>query len=98
MVARTGDVLELSYAELCVLRWLRINNGKATLTAAVAGNGLSMAPERLLKADYVTILMDQSSPKAVHYVLTNSGRAALELNERRASIAPLAGHGRPRAK
>jgi len=90
-MART-DVFELPYAELCALQWLRINNGKATLTAnAVVRNSLFMMPDHLLKAGYVKTQTDRSSPKTAHYILTESGRAALEVNESRASFAHLAG-------
>jgi hypothetical protein len=98
-MALTTDVLELPQAELCVLQWLRINNGKATLTAnAVAGNSLFVVPDHLLNVRYVKTHTDRSSPKTVHYILTESGRAALELNERRASFAHLAGRRRLRAE
>jgi hypothetical protein len=46
-----SDILELNNGELCVLRWLRISGGKATLsTNAVAGNSLFVVPAPLLKA------------------------------------------------
>ena len=89
-MARTTDVLELPYAELCVLQWLRINNGKATLTAnAVARDSLFMVPDHLLKVDYVKTYTDQSCPKTVHYILTEGGRAALDMSESMASFAHL---------
>jgi len=97
-MARTADVLELPQAELCVLQWLRINDGKATLTAnAVAGNSLFVVPDHLLNVRYVKAHTDRSSLKTVQYVLTESGRAALELNESRASFAHLAGRHPQRA-
>ena len=80
-------VLELTNGELCILRWLRISNGKATLSLrAVATNSLVIIPPRLLQAGYVRIGTDQTSPKTVHYTLTASGLAALELNESTAFI------------
>jgi hypothetical protein len=91
IVAHTRDVLELSNGELCVLRWLRISDGHATLSApAVARNSLLCVPTRLIKADYVRIWADQTSPKLVHYILTESGREALEINESTAFFAKLA--------
>jgi DNA-binding MarR family transcriptional regulator len=81
-VAPTRDVLELSNGELCVLRWLRISNGKATLSAsAVAKNSLFIVPHRLLQAGYVRVQTDTSSPRTVHYTVTASGLEALEINE-----------------
>ena len=37
-MARKRDVLELTNGELCVLRWLRISNGKATLSANISAS------------------------------------------------------------
>jgi hypothetical protein len=88
MVAHTSDVLELTHGELCVLRWLRISNGHAILSAhAVAGNGLFVVPDRLLKAGY---------SKTVHYFLTDSGRKAVDFNETHAFFAGLAKRRGPR--
>lgn len=90
-MTHTSDVLELTNGELCILRWLRISNGQATLSAkAVARNGLFIVPNRLLQADYVRIRADQTSPKTVHYTLTERGREALEINESTAFFADLA--------
>jgi hypothetical protein len=68
MVAYTrGDFLELTNGELCVLRWLRISDGKATLSAkAVAGNSLFVVPDRLLKAGYVKTHADPPIPRTVY--------------------------------
>jgi DNA-binding MarR family transcriptional regulator len=97
-VAHTRDVLELTNGELCVLRWLRISNGQATLSASiVARNSLFIVPKRLLQADYVRIRADQNSPKAVHYILTESGLKALELNESQAFFSDLGKRRRPRS-
>jgi hypothetical protein len=86
-MAYTRDVLELTNGELCVLRWLRISNGQATLSASiVAGNSLVIVPVRLLNAGYVRIRIDQTSPKAMHYTLTERGLEALELNESQAFL------------
>ena len=99
IVVHTRDVLELSKGELCVLRWLRISNGHATLSApAVARNSLFIVPDRLLRADYVRIRADQTSPKVVHYILTESGREALEINESTAFFADLAKRRRARER
>ena len=85
MMAYTRDVLELTNGELCILRWLRISNGKATLSAsAITGNSLVIVPDRLLKAGYVRTRIDQLTPKTVHYILTERGLEALELNESQA--------------
>jgi hypothetical protein len=98
MVTRTRDVLELTNGELCVLRWLRISNGKATLSAsAFAKNSLFIVPHRLLQAGYVRVGIDQTSPKTVHYTLTASGLEALELNESKTYFADLAKRRRSRA-
>src|SRR4029077_7297575 len=79
------DILELNNGELCVLRWLRISGGKATLsTNAVAGNSLFVVPAPLLKAGYVKTHTDPSSPKTVPYTLTAAGLEALEVNESKA--------------
>jgi hypothetical protein len=97
-VTRPRDILELTNGELCVLRWLRISNGKATLSAsAVAGNSLFIVPDRLLKAAYVKTRIDQFNPKTVHYTLTDSGLEALEANESKAFFADLAKRRRPRS-
>jgi hypothetical protein len=97
-VAHTNDVLELSNGELCVLRWLRISNGKASLTAStVAKNSLFIVPKRLLQAGYVRVWADQTSPKTVHYALTESGQEALEINESTAYFADLAKRRRVRS-
>ena len=69
MRAYTRDVLELTNGELCILRWLRISNGKATLSAsAVTGNSLVIVPDRLLKAGYVRARIDQfyAQDRALH--------------------------------
>ena len=96
-MAQTRDVLELTNGELCILRWLRISNGQATLSAsAVARNSLFIVPNRLLQADYVRIRADQTSPKTVHYTLTERGLEALEINESTAFFADLAKHRRAR--
>jgi DNA-binding HxlR family transcriptional regulator len=96
-VAHTRDVLELSNGELCVLRWLRVSNGQATLSASiVARKSLFIVPTRLLQAGYVRIRADQTSPKAVHYTLTESGLEALEINESSAFLADLAKRRRAR--
>ena len=96
-MAQTRDVLELTNGELCILRWLRISNGQATLSAsAVARNSLFIVPNRLLQADYVRIRADQTSPKTVHYTLTERGREALEINESTAFFADLAKRRRAR--
>jgi DNA-binding MarR family transcriptional regulator len=88
-VAHTSDVLELTYGELCVLRWLRISNGHATISAhAVAGNSLFAVPDRLLKSGYVRTQM--LSPTTVHYSLTESGREVLEICESTAYFAAVA--------
>jgi hypothetical protein len=93
MVAR--DVPELTNGELCVLQWLRMSNGKATMSAnAVAGNSLFVVPDRLLDAGYVKTLTDRLSPNTMHYILTRTGLDALELNERRGFVAR---RRRPRA-
>jgi hypothetical protein len=98
IVAHTRDVLELTNGELCVLRWLRISNGQATLSASiVARNSLFIVPKRLLKVGYVRIRADQNSPKTVHYILTESGLKALELNESQAFFSDLAKRRRPRS-
>jgi hypothetical protein len=90
-VAPTRDVLELTNGELCVLRWLRISNCKATLSgSAVAKNSLFIVPHRLLQAGYVQVRTDKSSPKTVHHTLTASGLEALEINEGTAFFAELA--------
>jgi len=87
MVTRTRDVLELTNGELCVLRWLRISNGKATLSAsAFAKNSLFIVPRRLLQAGYVRVGIDQTSPLE-----------ALELNESKTYFADLAKRRRSRA-
>jgi hypothetical protein len=97
-MAHKRDVLELTNGELCILRWLRISNGKATLSAsAVAGNSPFIVPDRLLKAHYVRTRTDQSSPKTVHYALTESGLEALEISESMTYFADLAKRRRPRA-
>jgi DNA-binding MarR family transcriptional regulator len=97
-VAHTCNVLELSNGELCVLRWLRISNGKASLSAStVARNSLFIVPKRLLQAGYVRIRADQTSPKTVHYTLTESGLEALEINESTAYFADLAKRRRVRS-
>ena len=89
-MAHTCNVLELSNGELCVLRWLRVSNGKATLSASsVARNSLFIVPNRLLQAGYVRIRADQTSPKTMHYILTESGLEALEINESTAFFADL---------
>jgi DNA-binding MarR family transcriptional regulator len=86
-MAYTRDVLELTNGELCILRWLRISNGKATLSAsAVAGKNLFIVADRLLKTGYVRTRIDQLAPKTVHYILTESGLEALELNESQAFL------------
>ena len=54
-------------------------------------------PKRLLQADYVRIRADQNSPKTVHYILTESGLKALELNESQAFFSDLAKRRRPRS-
>jgi len=90
------DILALTNGELCVLRWLRINSGKATMSAnALTGSGLFVVPDRLLKARYVETQVDRSSPKTMHYALTAGGREALELNECRAFFADSAKRRRP---
>jgi len=95
-MTHTRDVLELTNGELCVLRWLRISNGKATMSAsAVADNSLFIVPHRLLQAGYVRVRTDQSSPKTVHYTLTASGMEALEVNESVAFFGDLAKRRRP---
>jgi hypothetical protein len=92
------DILELNNGELCVLRWLRISGGKATLSAkAVAGNSLFVVPAPLLKAGYVKTRTDPSSPKTVHYMLTVAGAEALQANESKALFANSAKRRRPRA-
>ena len=97
MVTRIRDVLELTNGELCVLRWLRISNGKATLSASVvAKNSLFIVPPPLLQAGYVRVGTDPYNPKTVHYTLTVSGLEALELNERMA-LTDLAKRRRSRA-
>jgi hypothetical protein len=94
-VAHTRDVLELSNGELCVLRWLRISDGHAILSAyAIARNSLFIVPHRLLKAGYVTIWSDDS--ETVHYILTERGREALERNESTTFFADLAKRRRAR--
>jgi hypothetical protein len=81
-IRHARDILELTNSELCVLRWLRISNGKATMTmSAIAGNGLFVVPDRLTKAQYVETQTDRSNPKTRHYTLTEIGREALALNE-----------------
>jgi hypothetical protein len=98
MLTQARNVLELSNGELCVLRWLRISNGKATLAAsAVAGNSLFIVPDRLLKAGYVRTRVDENSPKTVHYTLTASGIEALEINESVTYFSSLAQRRRSRA-
>jgi hypothetical protein len=90
-VTNTRDILDLTNGELCVLRWLRISNGKATISAkAVAANSLFIVPDRLLNAGYVRTNTDQFSPKTVHYNLTESGLEALEVQERRTFFSDLA--------
>jgi DNA-binding MarR family transcriptional regulator len=97
-MAYRRDVLELTNGELCILRWLRISNGKATLSAsAVAGKNLFIVPDRLLKAGYVRTRIDQLAPKTVHYILTESGLEALESNESVAFFSDLAKRRRPRS-
>lgn len=97
-MAYTRDVPELANGELCVLRWLRISNGTATLSVrAVAGNSLLMVPPRLLQVGYVRVRTDQTSPKTVHYTLTASGLEALEINESRAYFGHLAKRRGPRS-
>jgi hypothetical protein len=92
------DILELNNGELCVLRWLRISGGKATLsTNAVAGNSLFAVPAPLLKAGYVKTHTDPSSPKTVHYTLTAAGLEALEVNESKAFFGNSAKRRRRRA-
>ena len=87
-MGNTFHIRELTNGELCVLRWLRISNGKATISgSAVAANSLFTVPDRLLKADYVRTRTDQFSPKTVHYALTHSGLEALEVHESR-SFSP----------
>ena len=98
MMAYTRDVLELTNGELCILRWLRISNGKATLSAsAITGNSLVIVPDRLLKAGYVRTRIDQLTPKTVHYILTESGLEALELNESQAFFSDWTKRRRPRS-
>jgi hypothetical protein len=98
MMGSNFDNLELNNGELCVLRWLRISGGKATLsTNAVAGNSLFVVPAPLLKADYVKIHADPSSPNTMHYTLTTAGLAVLEANESRAFFADSAKRRRQRA-
>ena len=90
-MTHTRDILDLTNGELCVLRWLRISNSKATISAgAVAANSLSIVPDRLLNAGYVRTRTDQFSPKTVHYTLTESGLEALEVHERRTFFSDLA--------
>jgi hypothetical protein len=73
-MAYTRDVPELTNGELCVLRWLRISNGTATLSVrAVARNSLFMVPPKLLQAGYVRTRTDQTNPKTC---ITLSHRAA----------------------
>jgi DNA-binding PadR family transcriptional regulator len=97
IVAHTRDVLELSNGELCVLRWLRISDGHATLSAyAIAKNSLFIVPHRLLKAGYVTIWSDDVGD--VHYVLTERGREALEMNESTTFFTDLAKRRRARER
>ena len=97
-MGNTFHILELTNGELCILRWLRISNGKATISgSAVAANSLFIVPDRLLKADYVRTRTDQFSPKTVHYALTHSGLEALEVHESRAFFAQSAKRRRPRA-
>ena len=92
------DILELNNGELCVLRWLRISGGEATLsTNAVAGNSLFAVPAPLLKAGYVKTHTDPSSPETVHYTLTAAGLEALEVNESKAFFGNSAKHRRQRA-
>jgi hypothetical protein len=82
MRAYTRDGLELTNGELCILRWLRISNGKATLSAsAVTGNSLVIVPDRLLKAGYVRTRILE----------------ALELNESQAFFSDWAKRRRPRS-
>lgn len=96
-MAHTSDILELTYGELCVLRWLRISNGHAILSAhAVAGNSLFVVPDRLLEAGYVETRTDLTDSKTVHYFLTHSGRKAVDFNETRAFFAGLAKRRGPR--
>jgi hypothetical protein len=59
-VAHIHDVLELTHGELCILRWLRISNGRAALSAhPVAGGELPRASERRHR-DVVGIVLDAS--------------------------------------
>jgi len=97
-VTHARNVLELTNGELCILRWLRISNGKATLSAsAVAENSLFIVPDRLLKAGYVRTQVDENSPKTVHYTLAASGMEALEINESMTYFANLAQRRKSRA-
>lgn len=87
-MGNTFHILELTDGELCILRWLRISNGKATISgSAVAANSLFIVPDRLLKADYVRTRTDQFNPKKVHYALTHRGLEALEVHESRSFFA-----------
>jgi DNA-binding MarR family transcriptional regulator len=98
MAAYTRYVLELTNGELCILRWLRISNGIATLSAsAITGSNLVIVPDRLLKAGYVKTRIDQLTPKTVHYILTERGLEALELNESQAFFSDWAKRRRPRS-
>jgi hypothetical protein len=61
--------------------------GKATLSAsAVAEDSLVVVPDRLLKAGYIRIRIDQLTAKPVHYILSVE---ALELNESQAFCFPI---------
>jgi hypothetical protein len=94
-MARRRDAPQLSNDELCVLRWLRISNGEAKLSAStVAGNSLFIVPDRLLRDGYVKTQI--LSPETVHYTLTESGLEALEISESVAYFASVANRKRPR--
>jgi hypothetical protein len=88
-MARRRNVLQLTDDELCVLRWLRNNNGQAKLSAsAIAGNSLFIVPDRLLRDGYIRTQIP--SPGTGHYTLTESGLEVLEISESAAYFAAVA--------
>jgi len=72
-------MLRLAKDEIAFLRWLHTNGGQGTFSALVKPSFV----ERMIAAKYVATEADACRPDTVRYQLTENGREALGLHEKR---------------
>ena len=72
-------MLRLAKDEIAFLRWLQTNGGHGSLSVQVKPSFV----ERMIAAEYVATEADACRPDTVCFLITESGREALGLYEKR---------------